>query len=180
MSKFDEIDLNILRAVQGDATLSSAQVAEVVGISQSPAWRRMANLEEAGAIRKRVTLLDRHVVGLHFMVYVLIRLKDQTQKTVDHFQSRVSAIPEIVQCHMLMGDIDFLLLAITEDLEAYHRLVRQEISCIPGVSGIDSRVVVEETKSTTELPLDGLVKKRRAAHANESVAGSIATDTSTK
>jgi Lrp/AsnC family transcriptional regulator len=162
MSRFDETDFKILRAVQGDATLSSAQVAELVGISQSPAWRRMVNLEKAGAIKKRVTLIDRHVVGLRFMVYVLIRLKDQTQKTVDHFQSRVQAIPEIVQCHMLMGDIDFLLLAITEDLEAFHKLLRESISRIPGVSGIDSRVVVEETKSTTELPLDGLAKETKS------------------
>jgi len=162
MSKLDETDFKILRAVQADATLSSAQVAERIGMSQSPAWRRMVNLEEAGAIKKRVTLIDRQVVGLRFMVYVLIRLKDQTQKTVDQFQSRVRAIPEIVQCHMLMGDIDFLLLAITEDLEAYHKLLREEISRLPGVSGIDSRVVVEETKSTTELPLDGLAKKAKS------------------
>jgi len=172
MSRLDETDFKILRAVQGDATLSSAQVAEQVGMSQSPAWRRMANLEETGAIKKRVTLIDRHLVGLHFMVYILIRLKDQTQKTVDEFQSRVRGIPEIMQCHMLMGDIDFMLLAITEDLEAYHKLLREEISRIPGVNGIDSRVVVEETKNTTELPLDGLAKKSKETQPDEVLARS--------
>jgi Lrp/AsnC family transcriptional regulator len=165
MSTFDETDFKILRALQGDATLSSAQVAELVGMSQSPAWRRMVHLEEAGAIKKRVTLIDRQVVGLRFMVYVLIRLKDQTQKSVDLFQTRVRGISEIVQCHMLMGDIDFLLLVITEDLEAYHKLLREQISRIPGVSGIDSRVVVEETKSTTELPLSGLAKRAKSREA---------------
>ena len=69
---------------------------------------------------------------------------------------------------MLMGDIDFLLLGITEDLEAYHKLLREEISRIPGVSGIDSRVVVEETRSTTELPLDGLAKKVKSDGAQSS------------
>jgi Lrp/AsnC family transcriptional regulator len=162
MAKLDETDLKILRAVQADATLSSAQVARRVGMSQSPAWRRVINLEKRGAIKKRVALIDRHVVGLRSMVYVLIRLKDQTQRTVDDFQARVRLIPEIVQCYMLMGDIDFLLLAITEDLEAYHKLLRDEISRIPGVSGIDSRVVVEETKSTTELPLNGLIRKAKS------------------
>ncbi len=163
MTKLDETDLNILRVMQGDATLPSGRVAELVGMSQSPVWRRIVNLEETGAIKKRVTLIDRHAVGLRFMVYILIRLKDQTQKTVDEFRSRVRAIPEILQCYMLMGDIDFLLLVITEDLEAFHKLLREQISRIPGVSGVDSRVVVEETKTTTELPLAGLIKRLKDA-----------------
>jgi Lrp/AsnC family transcriptional regulator len=158
MSNFDATDLKILQAIQADATMSSAQVAEAVGMSQSPAWRRMTRLQEAGAITKRVTILDRQVIGLHFMVYILVRLKDQTQKTVDEFRSKVAAIPEVVQCHMLMGDIDFLLLVITQDLEAYHKLLREKLSRLAGISGIDSRVVVEEIKTTTELPLDKLVK----------------------
>jgi len=157
MPGLDAIDLKILRELQKDATVSSADVAATVGMSQSPVWRRMAQLEEAGAIKKRVALINRELVGLTFMVYVLIRLKDQSQASVDLFRAKVLDIPEIVHCHMLMGDIDFLLLVITENLAAYHRLLRSKISCIPGVSGIDSRVVIEETKSTTELPLDVLI-----------------------
>lgn len=162
MPKFDDIDFKILRALQADATLSSAQVADAVGMSQSPAWRRVVSLEEKGVIKKRVALVDRHAVGLRLMVYVLIRLNDQAQKTVERFQVKVRAIPEIVQCHMLMGDIDFLLLVVTEDMDTYHKLLREKISRIPGVSGIDSRVVVEETKNTTELPLDGLARNLKA------------------
>jgi len=151
----------ILRELQRDATISSSEVADVVGMSQSPTWRRIANLEETGAIRRRVALIDREVIGLALMVHVLIRLKDQSQTTVDTFRSQVLAIPEIVQCHMLMGDIDFLLLVIAEDLAAYHRLLRNKLSRIPGVSGIDSRAVIEETKGTTELPIDSLIKRAK-------------------
>jgi len=160
-TKFDSVDLKILRELQRDATISSSRIAEVLGMSQSPTWRRIANLEETGAIKKRVALIDREVIGLKLMVYVLIRLKDQSQMTVDTFRTQVLAVPEIVQCHMLMGDIDFLLLVITEDLDAYHRLLRGKLSRIPGVSGIDSRAVIDESKGTTELPLDGLIKKAK-------------------
>jgi Lrp/AsnC family transcriptional regulator len=162
MTKFDAVDLKILRALQKDATISSSQIADVVGMSQSPTWRRIANLEETGAIRRRVALIDREAIGLTLMVHVLIRLKDQSQSTVDTFRTQVLAIPEIVQCHMLMGDIDFLLLVIAENLPAYHRLLRNKLSRIPGVSGIDSRAVIEETKGTTELPMDSLIKNAKA------------------
>jgi len=161
-AKLDEVDFQILQALQCDATLSSSQIAERVKMSQSPAWRRIANLEEVGAIKRRVAVIDRRVVGLNLMVHILIRLKDQQQETIDHFQKKVMAIPEIVQCSMLMGDIDFLLLAIARDLDAYNKLVRERISRIAGVSGIDSRVVIEETKNTTELPLGDLMAKPRS------------------
>lgn len=156
MSTLDDIDLKILEILQRDSTTPSGKLASLVGMSQSPTWRRVVALEQSGAIRKRIALLDRHVLGLGFMVYVLIRLKDQSQKTVDRFRSAVRSIPEILNCHMLMGDIDFLMLIITKDLESYHELLRKEISVIPGVVGIDSRLVIEETKSTTELPLSSL------------------------
>jgi Lrp/AsnC family transcriptional regulator len=156
MSTLDDTDLKILEILQRDSTTPSSKLASLVGMSQSPTWRRVVALEQSGAIRKRIAVLDRRALGLGFMVYVLIRLKDQSQKTVDRFRSAVRSIPEILNCHMLMGDIDFLMLIITKDLESYHELLRKKISVIPGVVGIDSRLVIEETKSTTELPLSSL------------------------
>jgi Lrp/AsnC family transcriptional regulator len=156
MTELDDTDIEILTILQKDATTSSSKLASLVGMSQSPTWRRVDLLEQAGAIKRRSAILDRHVIGLNFMVYVLIRLKDQTQKTVDQFKSAVRDISEVVNCHMLMGDIDFLIMVITKDLESYHQLLRTEISRLPGVIGIDSRLVIEETKSTTELPLSCL------------------------
>jgi Lrp/AsnC family transcriptional regulator len=156
MAALDDTDLKILEILQKDSTTPSSKLASLVGMSQSPTWRRVVALEQSGAIKKRIAVLDRHALGLGFMVYVLIRLKDQSQKTVDRFRSAVRSIPEILNCHMLMGDIDFLMLIITKDLESYHELLRKKISVIPGVVGIDSRLVIEETKSTTELPLSSL------------------------
>lgn len=151
--KLDGTDLKILDALQNDGALSSAQVAERIGSTQSPTWRRMSQLDSDGVIKERVAIVDRHKVGLSFMVYVFIRLKDQTYETVTSFEEHIAVIDEITHCHMLMGDIDFLLLVVSRDLAHYHRLLREQISIIPGISGIDSRVVVEEAKSTTRLPL---------------------------
>lgn len=153
MSRFDATDLAILDALQQDATATSAQLAEVVGMSQSPVWRRMAALDASGVIRAKAAVLDRTKVGLAFMAYVFVRLRDQSSETVNHFMVEASAIPQVVQCHMLLGDIDFLLLVVTRGLDDYQILLRERLSGIAGVAGLDTRVVIEEGKSTTRLPI---------------------------
>ena len=94
------------------------------------------------------------------MVYVLIRLKDQSQKTVDHFRVARRSIPEILNCHMLMGDIDFLIMVITKDLESYHESAPTADLGDPGPRW-SIRLVIEETKSTTELPLSSLKQVKK-------------------
>jgi Lrp/AsnC family transcriptional regulator len=159
MAKLDATDLKILIELQKDATLSSAQVAERIGVSQSPTWRRMTQLEESGVIQRRTAVVDRNAVGLGFMVYLMVRLNDQSKGSVDAFRDHALAIPEVVQCHMLLGDIDFLLLVVTRDLQAYHALLRERISAIPHVTGIDSRVVIDESRTGATLPLEGLLDR---------------------
>jgi Lrp/AsnC family transcriptional regulator len=157
-TKLDATDLEILRALQADAASQSADIGARVGLSQSPTWRRISNLETSGAIRARVALVDRQVVGLHFMAYVFVRLTDQTQATLERFKQEVLAIPEIVQCHVLMGDIDYILVVIARDIEHFRVLLREKVAGFAGVRGLDSRVVLEEVKNTTALPLDSLVE----------------------
>lgn len=152
----DPIDVRILDLLQQNGCLSSAEVADRVGLSQSPCWRRITSLEENGAIRQRVALLDRERLGLSVMVYIQIKLANQERQTVDAFRKAVTALPEVTQCHMLMGDIDFLLVAITADIEAYRSFLRESLSKLPGVAGIDSRLVLEEVKNSTLLPLNQL------------------------
>jgi Lrp/AsnC family transcriptional regulator len=151
--KLDSTDIEILQALQTDATSQSADIGSRVGLSQSPTWRRISNLETSGAIRARVAIVDRQVIGLDFMAFVFVRLTDQTQATVERFRDDVQAIPEIVQCHVLMGDIDYILVVITRDIEHFRRLLRGKLSGFAGVRGLDSRVVLEEVKNTTALPL---------------------------
>jgi Lrp/AsnC family transcriptional regulator len=154
--KLDKQDLAILSELQHDATLSSTTLAERVGLSQSPCWRRVNQLEEAGVIQQRVALLARKKLGLEMLVVVNVKLASHGWQSLPKFKQRVVSFPEVLQCFLVMGDIDFILLVATRTVEEYNRFVQGKLAQIPGVQSIDSRIVIEETKNTTELPL-GLV-----------------------
>jgi Lrp/AsnC family transcriptional regulator len=151
--KFDHIDLDILDALQKDATLSTVDLAERVGLSQSPCWRRVRLLESAGVIKRRVALLSREQLGLEVLVFVHVKLTSNGWQSLPKFKQRVVSFPEVIQCFVLMGDIDFILLVATRTIEEYNTFVQKKLAQVPGVQSIDSRIVLEETKNTTELPI---------------------------
>jgi hypothetical protein len=146
----------VLGTVLGLAGLEGRDKVTLVtspGIHDLGAWLEQLIAESTGKNGKGLIPVDRESVGLGLLVHILVTLDDQTHDTVSAFGEAVAAMPEIIQCHMLMGDIDFLLLAVTRDLASYRKLLRERLSILPGVRGIDSRVVVEEMKNTTELPI---------------------------
>ena len=150
----DRIDLKILDALQQDATLSTTDVAQRVGLSQSPCWRRISLLEADGVIQKRVAILSRDKLGLGVLVFVHVKLASHGWQSLPKFKQKVVSYPEVVQCFMVMGDFDFVLLVATRTINEYNEFLQQRLSQIPGVQAVDSRIVLEETKNTTELPLD--------------------------
>lgn len=151
--KLDRIDLDILDALQKDGSLSTTDLAERVGLSQSPCWRRVRLLESAGVIRRRVALLSREQLGLEVLVFVHVKLTSNGWQSLPKFKQRVVSFPEVIQCFVLMGDIDFILLVATRTIEEYNTFVQKKLAQVPGVQSIDSRIVLEETKNTTELPI---------------------------
>jgi Lrp/AsnC family transcriptional regulator len=151
--KLDRLDLNILDALQKDATLSTADIASQVGLSQSPCWRRIHLLEQGGVIKRRVALLAREKLGLEVLVFVHVKLTSNGWQSLPKFKQRVVSFPEVIQCFVLMGDIDFILLVATRTIDDYNTFVQKKLAQVPGVQSIDSRIVLEETKNTTELPL---------------------------
>jgi Lrp/AsnC family transcriptional regulator len=151
--KLDRIDLEILDALQKDATLSTTDLAAQVGLSQSPCWRRVNLLESSGVIKRRVALLSREQLGLEVLVFVHVKLTSNGWQSLPKFKQRVVSFPEVIQCFVLMGDIDFILLVATRTIDDYNTFVQKKLAQVPGVQSIDSRIVLEETKNTTELPL---------------------------
>ena len=151
----DRIDLCILSMLQKDATLSTTDLASQVGLSQSPCWRRINLLESHGVIKRRVALLAREKLGLDVMVFVHVKLANHGWQSLPKFKQRIVSFPEVIQCFVVMGDIDFILLVATRTIEDYNAFVQKKLAQIPGVQSIDSRIVLEETKNTTELPLAG-------------------------
>ena len=154
--KLDKQDIAILKVLQQDAAIPTTDLAERVGLSQSPCWRRVNQLEEAGVIQSRVARLARKKLGLEVLVVVNDKLASHGWQSLPKFKQRVVSFPEVLQCFLVMGDIDFILLVATRSVEEYNSFVQGKLAQIPGVQSIDSRIVIEETKNTTELPL-GLI-----------------------
>lgn len=151
--QLDKYERKILQLLQRDATLTTAAIAEEVGLSQSPCWRRIDRLEREGFIKRRVALLDRNKVGLRAQIFAQIKLNAHGRANLDEFTAAIGEFPEVLECYVLMGSVDFLLRIVAEDIEAYERFFFQQLSQIPGVQEVNSIVALSEIKATTELPI---------------------------
>ena len=149
----DAYDRRILELLQEDASLSSAQIAERVGLSQSPCWRRIQRLREEGVIRGQVTLLDRKKVGLNTQIFAEVKLNAHGRSNFAEFTAAIRGFTEVLECYVLMGAVDFLLRIVTSDIEAYERFFFEKLSNVPGIQEVNSIVALSEIKSTTSLPL---------------------------
>jgi len=152
----DSIDTQILALIQDDAALSVAEIAEKVGLSSSPCWRRIKRLEEAGVIVGRVTLLDRKTLGLGFEVYATLKLSLPTKDNLETFEAAVRGWPEVIQCATVTGGEDYVLRIITRDMHAFDDFLRDKILSLGLVSNVQSRIVMRTVKNSTAVPL-GLV-----------------------
>ncbi len=152
----DAIDARILDLVQHDASLSVAEIAERVGLSSSPCWRRIKRLEDDGAIQKRVTILDREKLGLTFEVYCTVKLSLPTKENLETFETAVKRWAEVVQCATVTGAADYELRIVTRDMHAFDTFLRDKMLSLGLVSNIESRIVVRAVKNATTIPL-GLV-----------------------
>jgi Lrp/AsnC family transcriptional regulator len=153
-SDLDSFDRAILKAIQQDASRSTSEIAEEVGLSQAPCWRRIQRLKESGYIKSQVALLDRHKVGLRAQVFAQVKLSAVGRSNLSEFSEAIRDFPEVLDCFVLMGSVDFLLRIVAKDIEAYERFFFDKLSQVPGVQEINSMVALSEIKSTTELPLD--------------------------
>ena len=151
---FDSIDAKILGIIQDDAALSVAQVAEAVGLSSSPCWRRIKRMEEAGLILRRVTILDRGKLGLDFEVYCAVKLSLPSKSNLDTFDKAVQAWPEGVECATVTGSADYQLRIVTRDMKAFDEFLREKVLSLGLVSNIESRIVIRPVKTSTAVPLN--------------------------
>lgn len=149
----DAIDRRILALVQEDAGLSVAEIAEKVGLSSSPCWRRIKRLEEQGVIRRRVTLLNPDLLGLGFEVYAEVKLALPSTEHLERFEAAVAGMAEVVECAVVAGSVDYVLRILTPDMHAYDDFLRNRMLALGLVSDVQSRIVVRKVKSTTALPL---------------------------
>lgn len=152
--QLDRYEWQILSLLQEDATLTTGQIGERIGLSASPCWRRIDRLEREGFINRRVALVDRSKVGLDAHLFVQIKLNPHGRVNLDEFAAAIRQFPEVLECHVLIGPVDFMLRVIAADIEAYERFFFNRLSQLPGVQEVNSTVALSEIKSTTSLPLE--------------------------
>ncbi|AXB78816.1 Lrp/AsnC family transcriptional regulator [Novosphingobium sp. P6W] len=153
MTTLDPYEIKILRELQRDSTLTMADLAERVGLSASPCWRRIDRLEREGIIKRRVAILDRQKVGLNAHVFVQVKLNAHGRAHLDQFAEKIRQFPEVLDCYVLLGSVDFMINIVAKDIEAYERFFFEKLSQLSGVQEINSTVALSEIKSTTQLPL---------------------------
>ncbi|RAK63055.1 Lrp/AsnC family transcriptional regulator [Phenylobacterium kunshanense] len=148
----DGIDRRILRELQRDATIAIADLAQRVGLSQTPCWKRIKRLTDAGVITRRVALLDRVKLDLGLVVFVSVRTSRHDQEWLDAFAKAAAAMPEVVEFYRLSGDTDYLLKVLVKDIAAYDAFYKRLIAAVP-LSDVSSAFAMEQIKSTTALPV---------------------------
>lgn len=151
--KLDKFDREILRVMQGDATISMAELSQHVGLSHTPCWRRVKRLEAEGIIRGKVTLLDNKKLNLGVSVFIYVTLKNHDGDSLVDFENAVQEIDQIVECHTTSGEKDYLLKVIVESIEAYEQLLKSKLTHLPLVDHISSTFALKQVKNTTELPI---------------------------
>ncbi|MCW6533137.1 MULTISPECIES: Lrp/AsnC family transcriptional regulator [Sphingomonas] len=148
----DAVDRRILALLQEDATVPIAEIAERVGLSQTPCWKRIKRLEREGVIARRVTVLNRERLGLGVTVIVAIKTAHHTAEWLETFAEGVAQFPEVVEFYRMSGEIDYLLKVVARDIADFDRIYRKLTKVAP-LHDVSSSFAMQEIKSTTALPL---------------------------
>lgn len=149
----DDIDRKILRILQNDALISVADLADKVGLSHTPCWRRVKQMEASGIIRGRAVLLDQHLLGLPINVLANVKLKAHDEETLEAFEQAAAQQPSIVDCFTMGGDSDYALRIVVGSIEEYERLLKKTLLHFPGVAAMSSHFALKCVKNTTKLPI---------------------------
>lgn len=151
----DDIDRDILACLQNDASMPLARIAAQVGLSQTPCWRRIQKLEEAGIIRQRVALLDGEKINAGVTVFVSIRTSEHNKEWLEAFNDAVTEMPEVMEAYRMSGEIDYLLRVVVPDINAYDVFYKTLIDKVP-LTDVSSTFAMEQMKYSTALPLSYL------------------------
>lgn len=146
----DAIDRKLLTLLQGDASLSLAELSEKVGLSQTPCWKRINKLEANGVITRRVAIVDPDKIGMGLTVFVSVETGDHSGPWLEQFAEIVAAMPQVLGLYRMAGDVDYLLHVVVEDMAAYDLFYKHLINTV-ALKNVTSRFAMERIKSTTAL-----------------------------
>jgi Lrp/AsnC family transcriptional regulator len=149
----DHTDRRILELLQKEPGINAAELGERIGLSQSAVWRRMQTLREQGVIVDQPVKIDREKVGLNTMVFAHVKLTSHGRSNLAEFSEAVREFPEVLDCYVMLGNVDFLLRIVTEDIKAYEQFFFEKLSQLPGIQEVNSSIVLSDIKHTNVLPI---------------------------
>ena len=148
----DEIDVKILKLLQQDCNLPASEIAETVGLSTSPCWKRIAKLRETGIIKQQLSILDAAKLGFGLTAYVSIKTGEHSGTWLNEFSKTVTDMPEVMEFHRMAGDVDYMLKVVVADIDSFDKFYKRLIGS-SAINEVTSRFSMEKIKETTELPL---------------------------
>ena len=148
----DKLDGKILDLLQADGALSAAEIAERIGLSKAPCWRRIQKLQQQGVLRKTVALLDAHALNVGTTVFVTLKTGNHSEAWFEKFVRAVRDIPEVTEIHRMSGDVDYLIRIVVPDIDAYD-VVYKRLICAVEFQDVSASFALETIKYTTALPL---------------------------
>ena len=151
---FDDIDRQIMAHLQASGRMTNVELAERVGLTAPPCLRRVRTLEERGAIRGYHADLDPAWLGYTITVFALVSLKSQAESDLEAFERHICAIPEIRECHMLSGDIDFILKIVARDLASFQQFLTTKLTTAPNVEHVRTSLTIRASKSLPGVPVE--------------------------
>ncbi|OYY72166.1 Lrp/AsnC family transcriptional regulator [Sphingomonas sp. 28-63-12] len=150
---FDRIDRQILELLQDDGRMTNVELAERVGLTAPPCLRRVRALEEQGAIRGYHASLDAATLGYPITVFALVSLRSQAEQDLAAFEDYIETIPEIRECHMLNGEIDFILKIVATDLKAFQEILTTHLTPAPNVASVKTSLTIRTAKALPGIPV---------------------------
>jgi DNA-binding Lrp family transcriptional regulator len=152
--ELDDLDLELLKRLQHDSSVTKADLGRQLSLSQPAVHHRIRRLEQRGYIRRYVALLDRELLNLDLTCFVQVSVQRHHRDHIVAFQQAVRAMPEVLDCHHMTGEFDFLLKVVVSSRKALETLLVDRLSTLPGVAHLHTSVVLSEVKHVTELPLE--------------------------
>ena len=150
----DQIDRNILAALQDEGRITNVELASRVGLTAPPCLRRVRTLEEAGVIRGYHAQLDPAALGFGITVFAMVSLKSQAEADLLAFEDHVAKLPEVRECHMLNGEIDFVLKIVAHDLQAFQSFLTSQLTPAPNVASVKTSLTIRSSKQVPGVPVD--------------------------
>ena len=151
--KIDKVDAKILEVLQTNSRVTNAELSEQLGMSNSPCWRRVKQLEESKIIKGYGVLLDRKKIGLGVMVFIRVSIDSHSEKEAKKFEEEVTALEHVVACYSIGGDADFLLQVVSPNLDTYADFSMSIIRRLPGIKEMQSMFVLKEIKPFLAFPI---------------------------